>query len=404
MVSQSGDDRVAKATRSPLIIIFLTVALDLIGFGMVVPLLPLYAQSHGANGTQVALLFASYSMMQFVFAPLWGRLSDRVGRRPVLLVSILGNALALVAYGFAPSYAWLLAARMGAGMCAANISVANAYVADVTTPENRAKGMGLVGAAFGIGFVVGPFLGGELSQFGLAVPAWVAAGLSLCNGLGAVGWLPESLPPERRRKPGGVSVWRERLGVWGASPNTRAILALVFMQVLGFSMLELALVLFAKVRLGFDARHSGRIFAFVGVVMVVVQGGLISRLARRFGERALVLAGLFILSVAFAAIPFTPTNAWLVLCAIMIGVGVGQGLVTPSLSSLLSRATPATQQGAALGLSQSLSSLARVVGPQLAGVVYDWGSENWPFWLGAGVLSVACFFAIARLQPHRAAL
>ena len=371
---------------------------------MVVPLLPLYAQSHGANGTQVALLFASYSMMQFVFAPLWGRLSDGIGRRPVLLCSILGNALALLAYGFAPTYAWLLVARMAAGVCAANISVANAYVADITTPENRARGMGMVGAAFGIGFVVGPFLGGELSQFGLAAPAWVAGGLSLCNGLGACVWLPESLPAARRRQPGGVGVWRERLGVWAAGPSTRAILALVFMQVLGFSMLELALVLFAKVRLGFDAKHCGRIFAFVGVVMVVVQGGLISRLARRFGERTLVLVGLAMLAAAFGAIPLTPQNSWLVLCAIMIGVGVGQGLVTPSLSSLLSRATPATQQGAALGLSQSLSSLARVVGPQVAGMVYDWGSENWPFWLGAGVLSVACFFALARLQPHHPAL
>jgi DHA1 family tetracycline resistance protein-like MFS transporter len=384
--------------KSPLGIIFLTIAIDLIGFGMVVPLLPLYAQQFGATGTQVAFLFASYSLMQFLFAPVWGRLSDRIGRRPVLLASIAGNVVALLCFGLAPTYAWLLAARLVAGLCTANISVANAYVADVTTPENRAKGMGLVGAAFGIGFVIGPFLGGELSAFGYRAPALVASGLGALNLLGAWLRLPESLPAARPRGPR-PGLWRERLQVLGEAPQALPVLALGFLQILGFSMMEMSLVLFARDRLAFDAAASGRLFAYVGVVLVLVQGGLIGRLVRRWGEVRVARLGLLGLAVGLGLMPQVRAGAWPLLLALMTLLGAGQGMTSPALGSLLSRSVPAHRQGATLGVSQSLSALARVLGPQAAGLLYDHGGAAWPFWAGATIMGGALALAFAALRP-----
>lgn len=384
--------------RKPLALIFLTIAVDLIGFGMIVPLLPLYAQHFGASAAWIAFLLASYSLMQFVFAPLWGRLSDRLGRRPVLLASIGGNVAALLLYAWAPTYGWLLAARLLAGLCTANISVANAYVADVTAPEDRAKGMGLVGAAFGIGFVIGPFLGGELSRWGFATPALAAAGLGACNWLGAFAWLPESLPAAQRRQARRLGVWRERWRLLRATRGSHVVLGLIFLQVLGFSMLEMALVLFANRRLGFEARGCGRIFAYVGIVMVVVQGGLIGRLTRRWGERRLVQSGLLVLAIGLAAVPLTPSGAWGFLLMAMTMLAVGQGLTGPALSSLLSRQAPAGAQGEMLGLSQSLSALARVVGPQTAGLLFEYGGENLPFYSGSALVVAAWVWALLSLR------
>ena len=393
--------------KSPLAVIFLTVALDLVGFGMVVPLLPLYATQFGATATQIAFLFASYSLMQFFFAPVWGRISDRVGRRPVLLVSIVGNMLALLIYGTAHSYGWLLTARLLAGICTANISVANAYVADVTTPQHRARGMGLIGAAFGIGFVVGPFVGGELSRFGLSAPAFVAAGLSFINVIWAFFFLPESLKPQAMRAPPAGGIWQQRWRALRSGGLPRTVLGLIFLQVLGFSMMEMALVLFAKARLQVDAPHAGRLFAYVGIVLAVVQGGLIGRLNKRFGEIALVRGGLCAVTLGLALVPCTPPGSWVVLLTALTFLGAGQGLVSPALSSLLSRRTNPNNQGATLGVGQSLSSLARTVGPQVAGVAIDRGNENWPFWLGCVVIGGACALAfpasanVRRLRPVR---
>ncbi len=400
MRSRSTDDGdgARAGMKSPLAVIFLTVALDLVGFGMVVPLLPLYARQFGASATQIAFLFASYSLMQFFFAPLWGRLSDRIGRRPVLLTSIAGNVAALLVYGFAHSYAWLLAARLMAGICTANISVANAYVADVTTPQNRARGMGLIGAAFGVGFVVGPFVGGELSRFGANMPAFVAAGLSLVNIVWATFFLPESLQPQARLPPK-AGIWQMRWQALrsGTLPNT--VLGLIFLQILGFSMMEMALVLFARVRLEVDAPHAGRLFAYVGIVLALVQGGLIGRLNKRFGEVVLVQGGLLAIVAGLALVPLTPQGSWVALLGALTLLGGGQGLVSPALSSLLSRRAPVDAQGATLGVGQSLSSLARTLGPQMAGFAIDHGNENWPFWLGCLVVGGAFAWAFFRLRP-----
>jgi DHA1 family tetracycline resistance protein-like MFS transporter len=379
-------------------VIFLTITLDLVGFGMVVPLLPLYAQKFSVTGTAVAFLFASYSLMQFFCAPLWGQLSDRIGRRPVLLISIFANMVALLLYAAATSYLGLLGARLLAGVCTANISVANAYVADLTAPEDRARGMGMVGAAFGIGFVIGPFLGGELSVYGHAVPPLAAAALSLLNFTAAFIRLPESLPKERRST-SLQNVFAQRWAFLLSGAIGLPVLLLLFLQILGFSMMEMALVLFAKARLGFDARSAGRLFAFIGVVLVLVQGGLVGRMARRYGEVALVRGGICAMAIGMFLVPYTPQGVWPVLLLSMALLGAGQGLCSPSLSSLLSRQAPMAYQGAALGVGQSVSALARVVGPQIGGLAYDGGGENLPFWLGGLLMGAAASVAFVMLQP-----
>lgn len=381
------------AARSPLRVIFLTIAIDLIGFGVIIPLLPLYAKSFGASGVLVALLFASYSLMQFVFSPVWGRLSDRVGRRPVLLLSIAGNALAFLVFALSKSYTGLLLARLVAGACTANISVATAYAADVTAPEDRAKGMGIVGAAFGIGFVVGPFLGGELSKWGHAAPAYFAAALAALNWVFAYWRLPESLPPERRLTVLTEGLWARFTAV-RVVPGMARLVTLIFWQVCAFSMLEVSFVLFANRRLAFDAVHCGRMFGYIGIVMVVVQGGLIGRCARRFGERSLAFVGLALAAIGMLAIPFTPQGSWPVLLVWITFTATGQGFATSSLQSMLSQRTPTHQQGLAMGVSQSASALARVVGPATAGWLFDRGTENTPFWAGGIMLSVALCVAM----------
>lgn len=384
----------------PLRILFLTVALDLIGFGMVVPLMPLYAEAFGASGAAIAWLMASYSLMQFVFAPLWGRLSDRVGRRPVLLISIAGNAAALLALATAHGYGQMLISRIVAGACTANLSVASAYVADVTTPERRARGMGALGAAFGLGFVLGPFFAGELTAWGAAAPAYVACALSLVNFVWALGWLPESLSPAARRHEA-RSVrprwWRERIGVVQLVPHLWPVFALILVQVAGFAMMEMDLVLFVERRYGFGAGASGRMLAFVGLVMVAVQGGALGPLARRFGEGALVKVGLGAMALALLALAVGPGGPFAGLLASLTVLACGQGLTSPSLSALVSRNVPASSQGAALGVAQSLSALGRTVGPAAAGPLFDRGGEAAPLFAAGALLAGACTLACATL-------
>ena len=392
--------------RSPLALLFLTVTLDLIGFGMVVPLMPLYAEQFAVSGRAIAWLLSSYSLMQFFFAPVWGRLSDRIGRRPVLIASIFVNALCLLGFAASRTYVQLLIARLGAGVCTANISVASAYVADVTGPKGRARGMGAIGAAFGLGFVLGPFFAGELSGFGLATPALCAAGLSLANGLLALWLLPESLPKSARAPRAPRTGWlTERLASLRLQPSSWSLYALVFLQVCGFAMMEMALALFCEHDFAMTAAASGRLMAFVGAVMVLVQGGAIGPLARRFGEPTLVMGGLLCLAASLMALPMT--SGWgaaspLYVCmAVLAGA---QGCVTPALSVLISRAAPATAQGGAMGLAQSSSALARTIGPALAGVLLDAFGSVGPFFGGGATVLLACCLALATHGTSRSAV
>jgi DHA1 family tetracycline resistance protein-like MFS transporter len=376
---------------SPLVIIFITVFIDLVGFGIIIPMLPFYAEAYGASAFQVGLLATSFSLMQFLFAPLWGRLSDRIGRRPIILAGLFGSAVSYFAFGLADSLAMLFAARIVAGIAGANIPTAQAFIADSTSAANRARGMGLIGAAFGLGFILGPAIGGFLSQWGYHAPAFFAAALSLANFL--AGWflLPESLPADKRgtrRAIGRVEAFQAAL----ARPALPLVLLVSFLVMTAFSAFESMFALFAGARFGYGATTIGYLFAWVGMVLAIVQGVLVGRVVPRLGEHRLVPAAIALMAVALvghAVAPNVPT-----LMAAMALLAVGMGFNSPSLLSMVSRLADPSDQGATLGVSQSLASLARIVGPLWGGLAFDWFGITVPFLVSAVLMLIAAALSL----------
>lgn len=359
--------------RSPLLVIFITVFIDLIGFGIVIPVLPYYAEGtkFAATPSQVGLLFASYSLMQLVFSPVLGRLSDKHGRRPILLISLLGTSLGFLILGFATTLTMLFIGRIIDGISGGNISTAQAYIADVTTKENRAKGMGLIGAAFGLGFVFGPAIGGILSRWGINVPFLFAGGLAFANAILLYFTLPETVTADHPARVSAASGrgWRQLIDAL-RERRLALVLAIYFLGIVAFSILTASFSLFMMFRLGYDAFHNGWVFAFVGIISAAIQGGLIGKLVKRFGEPLLVIVGAILFSASLVAIPFvTPATGLVAILALGAVTSIGQALSAPSLSSLASKTASAGEQGAVLGVMQSVSSLARAVGPSLAAVL-----------------------------------
>ncbi len=362
--------------------------LDLLGFGIVIPLLPLYASKLHASHAEIGWLMAIYSIMQFFFAPILGRLSDRAGRRPTLLISIAGSAISQFGYALAPSFGWLVVARGLAGLCGANVSAAQAYMADITDDKSRAAGMGMLGAALGLGFVFGPFVGGQLAAYSPTLPFWVAGALSMANLTSALVFLLEPQPAHLRVRARTLT-WSGLMGAL-SSPTLRRALLLYFLVTLAFTNLESTFSVFLHDRFGFNEKKIGWLFAFIGVTIFVVQGGLVGRLVPRLGERSLVVAGTLLMAVGL----FWQAEAHTV-AALIFAVGtiaVGSGLNTPSLTSLISRAAHADHQGGVLGVSQSLGALARAVGP-LCGMWLFHIRIDWPY-VAAGILMTAgCLYA-----------
>jgi multidrug resistance protein len=385
---------VSQASRA---ILFLTVFIHLIGFGIIIPLLPYYAETYGARALVVGLLTTSFSFCQFLFAPVWGRLSDRIGRRPVLIGSLVVTGLSYLVYAAATSLTLLFVSRMIAGIAGATLSTAQAYVADTTTPENRTKGMGLIGAAFGMGFIFGPALGGILSRWGFAAPAYASAALAL--GAAAFAWfrLRESLPPEVRAEAAARRRSRATMRDAFSRPVVGTVLGLFFTATICFAGMEAILALFAQRYFGWGPHQIGYLFAYVGVIAAVMQMGIVGKLVRRFGERTLVRAGLLLMGAAFLGAGMAPP---LMLFVVAMGlIAVASGMLTPSLSGLISLATPADEQGGILGIYQSLGSLARAAGPFFGGLVFDVVSPGAPLWMAGIVLWIAAL-AAARL-PRR---
>jgi DHA1 family tetracycline resistance protein-like MFS transporter len=378
-------------------VVFLTVFIDLVGFGIVIPLLPLYARDYGAGPVAVAWLVAVYSLMQFFFAPWWGLLSDRVGRRPVLLVGLFGSAVCYLLFGLASSLAVLFAARALGGFAGANVGVAQAYVADVTVPEDRARGMGVIGAAFGLGFILGPALGGGLAHFGHRVPFYGAAALTFANALLALARFPESLPPERRaaRMPSGLGLADRLRALTGraTAPRLRALYAVGFIVTLAFAALEGTLSLWADRRWALTPVGVALLFAWLGVVSVVAQGWAAGKLSRRLGERTAAMLGMAALGAGMAALAFAPTIP--LLAAALAVLAFGQGTSAPAVSSLVSRQAGPAEQGRLLGVSQSLSALGRVVGPVSGGVAFAHVGISAPYLLGG--LATACALLVMAL-------
>lgn len=372
--------------RRVLAILFLTILMDLIGFGMILPTLPYYARELQISDLGIGLLFSSYSLAQLLFAPLLGRLSDRFGRRPVLLTAIAGNAFAYLLFAEARTFLLLLFARFLSGIAASSYGIAQAYVADVSLPEERSKAMGLVGAAFGLGFVVGPAFGGVLSQYGVQVVPLTAAALSAVNFVFAFIWLGESLSAERRGEAKTAWFNPRALGRLVRTPLLLGLMILLFLVTTCFSMMESTLALYCQDELRWNQRQASYLFAYVGILLVLVQGGLIRRLAPRFGEKALILAGILLMAAGLLLLPASPSLV--VLFGALALLAIGSGLHGPSILGLISRLTDEREQGETIGLSRSFNALARAVGPAAGTWLFATVGLRSPLW-AAGVLMLA---------------
>jgi DHA1 family tetracycline resistance protein-like MFS transporter len=370
-------------------ILFLIIFIDLVGFGLIIPLLPFYAERFAASPLQMTLLFAIYSLMSMITAPLWGRLSDRVGRRPVLMASMAAAGLAYLWLAVATGLWMLFAARAFAGACAGNIAAAQAYIADVTPPEQRARGMGMIGAAFGLGFIIGPVLGGviagnDLATADLATPGLIAAGLSFAAFLGVIVLLPESLSAGRAPGPRGrIGATRNAL----ARPVLARLIAVFFLVILAFSGMETTFAWWAIAQFGWGPRSIGFVFFYVGLLSALMQGVLIGPLTRRFGEERLMLSGLVLIAFGLLVLPFTRELAALVVA--LTALALGMGAMQPSLNSLISRSAGAGEQGEIMGVAQSVGSLSRVLGPIIAGSLFAEFGRGSPFLLGAALVGGA---------------
>ncbi len=379
--------------KSPLAIIFFTVFIDLVGFGIVLPLLPYYAEEYGASALMVGLLSTSYSLMQFLFNPVWGRLSDRFGRRPLILISLAGSCIGFLIFGLARSLTFLFVGRMVAGVAGAIIPTTNAYIADVTTPENRAKGMGMVGAAFGLGFILGPAIGGLLAPYGYDKPVLLASGMAAANWLFAYFRLPESLTEEVRRRALSRSFNLKTLTDALTHPRVGLLLSIYFLVTFAFSNMEATFGLLNEHGYSLSARQTGYLFTFIGVLMTIMQGFLVGQLVRRLGERLCIALGTLTMVLGLSLMPFAPNIP--TYCGFLALLAFGTGINNPSLTGLLSRSTDAEEQGGIMGIAQSLASLGRILGPAWGGYAFGAMGLKWPF-LSAGILMAVAFLLSMR--------
>ena len=385
---------------SSLVFLFVTVFVDMVGYGLVVPLLPFYTRQHAAGAALVGVLGSLYAAMQFVGGPFLGGLSDRVGRRPVLILCLLGASFAYLLLGLAETLVLLFAAVVLAGAASGTLATAQAYIADSTPPEHRARGLGLIGAAFGLGLMAGPALGGLLSLYSLQTPAFAASALALANATFGLLKLPESLPPKLRMPTpilllNPVSQLRGTLGMAGI----RGLLLTVFLLNLSFAGLLVNFPLFSNARFGWGATANAFFFAFVGVCAVLTQGVLIGRLQPRLGEERLLLVGLSLMALDLglvALVPFGP------LLYPVVGVlALGAGLAIPSLMALISRRVSGREQGRLMGGMQAILSLTLILGPVISGLAFDYLGVPAPYWIGALLAALALAVAVAALLPNR---
>lgn len=384
----------STSNKSQLAIIFFTVFLYLVGFGVVIPIIPLLSKNFGATALQTGLLMSIYSLMQFVFSPFWGRISDRWGRRPIILLCLLGEAASYILFAWARSFEMLFIARLLAGFFGASISTASAYISDITPKHERSKGMALIGVAFGLGFVVGPALGGFLSiwgthidpapHFNTSFTAYWVAGLCFANFLFGLKALKESLSEKSES-----SEKKKRLSVmWHyLSSKTVGPLLSVFMLVsFAMSAMEATLILFMGEKFNWDIKQVSFGFAYIGVIIIFTQGFLVRRLIPLWGERKVLRLGLILFTIGLFIIPFAPTIAWMALAMTLLSVG--NGMSNPSLMGSISLLSENSEQGQAMGVTQSMSSLGRIIGPAFGGFLYGQLSITSPF-ITSGLLALS---------------
>lgn len=391
--------------KKPLVVIFITVFVDLIGFGIIIPLNTFLARDLGSDEFQIGLLMSIYSLMQFVFAPIWGRLSDRWGRRPIILMSLLGASIAHLGFAFGETYTALLIARCFAGIFGANISAAMAFIADVTEDKDRSKGMGLIGAAFGLGFILGPVLGGlagEVGQwigdappFGISFSAVLASLICFANFVAAYFILPESLSPELRAIAKGKKK-KSRIKQLSESfrlPVVGKLMVTFFLANVAMAFMEVSLFMLVEDRLKWGLVEASFGFAYVGLIMVFTQGYLIRKFLPRYGERRLMLVGLALSAFGISGMAIS-YSMW-PLAVMVTALGLGIGLVNPSINGSISILSAKDNQGGVLGVNQSLSALGRIIGPAFGGLLYrEWGSAS-PFFMGGFCMFVALLFVLS---------
>jgi DHA1 family tetracycline resistance protein-like MFS transporter len=362
------------------------VVIDLIGFAIVIPILPFYAEEFGASATILGILITCYAVMQFLLAPVWGRLSDRIGRRPVILLTLAGTSLALLFLGLAGSLWALFLARILGGAFGANISVATAYISDLAEDHERTRWMGMIGAAFGVGFVLGPLIGAVLASHGHALPLFAASALAAVN----LVYASFSLTEPARHKVAAAADGAPK----PALLRNRRILGMCSVYLLftfGVTQLEVTFAYLMRDRFGYDARQVGLLLTFTAVVMVAIQGGAIRGLAARFGERTLLLAGALLLAISMGVIPWI-SSVFLLLVPLAVS-SVGRGIAHPAMLTLVSEASTPDNRGAVMGVFQSSASLARVASPLVAGLLYD--RSIWtPYALGAALMLVVWAIAL----------
>jgi MFS transporter, DHA1 family, tetracycline resistance protein len=429
--------------------VFVIVLIDLLGLTIIIPLMPLYATAFGANALMIGFLGAAYPVMQFIAAPILGRLSDRYGRKPVLLISQVGTLIGFLILGFASSLWMLFLARIIDGISGANISTAQAVITDSTNEKTRTQGLGLLGAAFGLGFIVGPviaFTSLSLSGNNYHVPAFVAAGFSLVSILLTWFWLQETLPAEERGKAGDKPMLS--LGAMFAAlrhPSVGFLLTLMFFQQIAFGGFEQILALFTLNRMGLNASGNSIIFVFVGVIVVAVQGGFIGPWSRKFGDRRLIYLGLATLAIGLILVSLTPriplpnysqqalsqelgtggsfrthenpttqnlavslppdgNNGWFGLIWIlvaMVPVAVGGGILQPSINGLITKRVERLEVGGMLGISAAFLSGANAIAPLLFGAIFQAFGSTAPFFLGGLLMAVLLLISTRRIKPGR---
>ena len=355
--------------NKPLFAIFLIIFINMLGFGLILPLLPYYAEGFGASDTVIGLLVAVYAAGQFFGAPILGQLSDQYGRRPILLISILGTLIGFVILGFANTLWLLFLSRIIDGLTGGNISVARAYISDVTTDEDRAKGLGVIGAGFGLGFIIGPATGGILSQWGFSLPAFVAAGLTLLNLVLVFLWLQESLPVEERKK---ITSKKplfsfNALGAALKRPYVGTLLVTRFIFGISFSIFESIFSLYALRKFNLSAEQTGLVLTYVGVLTVIVQGGLMGRITKRFSEKGLIISSIAIMAIALVGWGLAPTLP--ILLIVLAPIAYAGGVLTTVIPSTLSKSVEDKNVGEILGVSASTESLTRVIAPSLGGLL-----------------------------------
>ena len=384
-------------------IIFLTVFIDLLGFGLIIPILPNYAKLLGASDFGFGLIASVFSLLNFIFTPFLGAYSDRIGRKPIILVSVFVNMIGYLIFAYAHALPLFILSRVLNGIGSSNISAAQAYIADISSPANRTKMMGMIGAAFGLGFIFGPLFGGLIkAEYGIEGVGFAAAAVCFLNLLSVYFFLPESNKNLNKDAPIKFVPINDYQKAF-TQPVLRELMLLWVIYVLAFSAMQTVSALLWKEQYGFDEKHIGYLFGIIGVFSVIIQGGLVGRLNKTFGEKKLLIIGSVLMIIGLGTVPYVPHENFWFWVVINIGfISLGNGCLSPSITALVSNVTPPEEQGRMLGLSQSVGSISRILGPSMSGLFYGWYYAL-PYWISAILMLLGLYLArlvISAVNQH----